>query len=69
MFAKVTHLYPHTPLQGNYVIEVLKNSLVLLVGVLRAITKHQAADDVGHSVVYQCLGIERLAYEIKRKCG
>lgn len=56
------HLHRQTSLQLNYVIEGLKNVLILLVSVLKTFPEHQAADDVGHSVVYQMLGTERFVW-------
>lgn len=53
LFTREAHLRPYTSLQVHHLIENLKNRLVLLVVVLKTISKHQAADDVGHSVVYQ----------------
>lgn len=69
LFTKGAHLHSHTSLQLHYFIEVLENSLVLLVSVLKTLPEHQTADDVGHSVVYQCLGIKRLALKTERKCS
>lgn len=42
-------------------VKTFKNSMVLLVTVLKALPEHQAADDIGHGVMNQCLGIKRLA--------
>lgn len=47
-------------------VKTMKYSMVLLVGVLKAFPEHQAADDIGHGVMNQCLGIKRLPY--KRGC-
>lgn len=41
------------------VVKTLKNSVVLLVTVLKAFPEHQTADDVGHGVIDQFLGIKR----------
>lgn len=53
------HLHDKMSLQLYDVVKTLKNSVVLLVTVLKAFPEHQAADDVGHGVMNQCLGIKR----------
>lgn len=59
---KWPHLHHKMSLQLQDSVKTFKNSGVLLVAVLKAFPKHQAADDVGHGVMNQCLGIERPPY-------
>lgn len=44
-------------------VKTFKYSIVVLVTVLKAFPEHQAADDIGHGVMNQCLGIKRLPYK------
>lgn len=53
------HLHHKMSLQMYDVVKTLKNSVVLLVTVLKAFPEHQTADDVGHGVIDQFLGIKR----------
>lgn len=59
---KWSHLHHKMSLQLHDSVKTFKNSVVLLVSVLKAFRKHQAADDVGHGIMNQCLGIKRLPY-------
>lgn len=44
-------------------VKAFKYGMVLLVTVLKAFPEHQAADDIGHGIMNQCLGIKRLPYK------
>lgn len=50
-------------LQLHNSVKTCKYSMVLLVTVLKAFPEHQAADDIGHGVMNQWLGIKRLPYK------